>query len=71
LSPPLRKVGFVPCPTARPNNTDWLKQTAKYIEPLKTNEKYPIEVLIRGKDAEENKKIFDKLADTIKTAGVS
>lgn len=55
----------------RPNNTDCPQQTAKYLEPLKNNEKYPSEVLIRGKDAEENKKIFDKLADIIKTAGVS
>ena len=30
----------------------------------------PVDILIRGKDAEENAKQFEKLRDVIKTAGV-
>ena len=33
--------------------------------------RFPIEVLVRGKDAAENEKLFLKIADKIKEAGVS
>lgn len=48
----------------------WLTGTAKHLEPLKGG-KYPLEVLVRGKDAAENEKLFSKITDTIKSAGVS
>jgi nucleosome binding factor SPN SPT16 subunit len=38
------------------------------LEPLKGG-KVPIEILVRGKDAEENKKQFQTCIDTIKNAG--
>jgi hypothetical protein len=43
---------------------------AKHLEQLKGG-RFPIEVLVRGKDAAENEKLFIKLADKIKEAGVS
>jgi len=33
--------------------------------------KVPLEVLVRGKDAEANEKLFVKINDSIKAAGVS
>lgn len=47
---------------------EWV--AASYLEPLKGG-KVPIEILVRGKDAEENKKQFEKCLETIKNAGVS
>lgn len=41
---------------------------ASYLEPLKGG-KIPVEILIRGKDAEENKKQFQACLDTLKKAG--
>ncbi|KAL9941411.1 FACT complex subunit spt16 [Verticillium nonalfalfae] len=41
---------------------------AKHLEPLKGG-RFPLEILVRGKDAAENQKIFIKIADTIKAAG--
>lgn len=49
-----------------------LRQTlflAKHLEPLK-NGPIPIEVLIRGKDSEQNTKHFEKCLEAIKGAGV-
>lgn len=42
---------------------------AKHLEPLKGG-KIPIEILVRGKDAEQNAKHFEKCLDVIKGAGV-
>ncbi|KAI6867409.1 FACT complex subunit [Hortaea werneckii] len=44
------------------------KKKAAYLEPLKGG-KIPLEVVVRGKDAEENAKQFEHCLDTIKTAG--
>ncbi|KAH9906872.1 FACT complex subunit spt-16 [Xylariomycetidae sp. FL2044] len=41
---------------------------AKHLEQLKGG-KFPIEVLVRGKDAEANEKHFQKIADTINSSG--
>ncbi|KAI0577184.1 FACT complex subunit spt16 [Pyrenophora tritici-repentis] len=41
---------------------------AAYLEPLKGG-KVPVEILVRGKDADENKKQFQTCIDTIKKAG--
>ncbi|KAI5923911.1 FACT complex subunit spt-16 [Camillea tinctor] len=41
---------------------------AKHLEPLKGG-RFPIEVLVRGKDAAANEKQFFKIADTINSAG--
>lgn len=41
---------------------------ASYLERLKGG-KVPVEILVRGKDAEENKKQFEKCLDIIKKAG--
>ncbi|TVY40043.1 FACT complex subunit [Lachnellula subtilissima] len=41
---------------------------AKHLEHLKGG-KIPLEVLVRGKDAEANEKLFLKIADSIKSAG--
>lgn len=41
---------------------------ASYLEPLKGG-KVPVEILVRGKDAEENKKQFETCLDTMKKAG--
>lgn len=43
---------------------------AKYLDQLKGG-RFPIEVLVRGKDAAENEKLFLSIADKIKAAGVS
>ena len=42
---------------------------AKHLEPLKGG-KVPLEILIRGKDVEQNNKHWEKCLDVIKTAGV-
>jgi hypothetical protein len=42
---------------------------AKHLEQIKGG-RFPVEVLVRGKDAEENEKLFVKIADKIKEAGV-
>ena len=42
---------------------------AKHLEPLKGG-KVPIEILVRGKDAEQNAKQFEKCLEVIKGAGV-
>jgi nucleosome binding factor SPN SPT16 subunit len=41
---------------------------AAYLEPLKGG-KVPVEILVRGKDPEENKKQFQTCLDTVKKAG--
>lgn len=43
---------------------------AKHLDPL-TKGKFPVEVLVRGKDAAANEKQFINIVDTIKSAGVS
>jgi hypothetical protein len=43
---------------------------AKHLEPLKGG-KIALEVLVRGKDAEQNEALFRKIADKITGAGVS
>ena len=42
---------------------------AKHLEPLKGG-KIPLEILVRGKDAEQNSKHWEKCLDVIKAAGV-
>ncbi|KAF2132040.1 SPT16-domain-containing protein [Dothidotthia symphoricarpi CBS 119687] len=44
------------------------KKKASYLEPLKGG-KVPVEILVRGKDADENKKQFQTCLDTLKKAG--
>lgn len=44
------------------------RAAASYLEPLKGG-KVPVEILVRGKDVEENKKQFEKCLDTMKKAG--
>lgn len=43
---------------------------AKYLDQIKGG-RFPVEVLVRGKDSAENAKHFVKITDTIKAAGVS
>lgn len=43
---------------------------AKHLDQIKGG-RFPVEVLVRGKDAAENEKLFIKLTDKIKEAGVS
>lgn len=43
--------------------------TAKHLEPLKGG-KVPVEILVRGKDTEQNAKHFEKCLNVIKGAGV-
>ena len=43
---------------------------AKHLEPLKGG-KIPLHVLVRGKDAEHNEKLFTDINNYIKAAGVS
>ena len=43
---------------------------AKHLEPLKGG-KIPIEILVRGKDAEQNNKHWDTIIEAMKAAGVS
>lgn len=59
---------YVSLPILRADTKCNRQFTAKYLEPLKGG-KIPIEVLIRGKDAEENAKQFEKCLDVIKGAG--
>jgi len=47
-------------------NTD----AAKYLDQIKGG-RIPVEVLVRGKDNAENEKLFVKITDAIKAAGVS
>jgi nucleosome binding factor SPN SPT16 subunit len=44
------------------------KKKAIYLEPLKGG-KVAVDVLVRGKDADENKALFTKCADLVKAAG--
>ena len=44
------------------------RRAASYLEPLKGG-KVPIEILVRGKDPEENKKQFQTCLETMKKAG--
>jgi nucleosome binding factor SPN SPT16 subunit len=44
------------------------KKKAAYLEVLKDG-KTPVEILVRGKDAEENAKQFERMLETIKNAG--
>jgi nucleosome binding factor SPN SPT16 subunit len=46
------------------------KYLAKHLEQLKGG-KIPLEVLVRGKDPEQNEKLFAKITDLIKSSGVS
>ena len=43
---------------------------AKHLDQIKGG-RFAVEVLVRGKDAEENEKLFVKLTEKIKEAGVS
>ena len=43
---------------------------AKYLDQIKGG-RFPIEVLVRGKDAAENEKLFETITEKIKAAGVS
>jgi nucleosome binding factor SPN SPT16 subunit len=45
------------------------QKKAKYLDQIKGG-RIPVEVLVRGKDAAENEKLFVKIADIIKSAGV-
>lgn len=58
-----------------PNQADDLRklltnEIAKHLDQLKGG-RFPIEVLVRGKDAAENEKLFVTVAEKIKEAGVS
>ncbi|KUI61029.1 FACT complex subunit SPT16 [Cytospora mali] len=44
------------------------QKKAKYLDQIK-GDKFPVEVLVRGKDTEESKKLLLKVADVIKKAG--
>lgn len=63
-----RQEGYEPRQTRRhlPVPADLL--VAKHLEQLKGG-RFPIEVLVRGKDAAENEKLFLKIADTINASG--
>ena len=43
--------------------------SAKHLQPLKSG-KIPIEILVRGRDADQNAKHFKRCVDAIKDAGV-
>ncbi len=43
---------------------------AKYLDQIKGG-RFPVEVLVRGKDNAENEKLFVKITDAITAAGVS
>ena len=47
-----------------------MPRLAKYLDQIKGG-RFPVEVLVRGKDAAENEKLFVKIADTINASGVS
>lgn len=57
-------------PDQLPRRFDADSYIAKYLDQVKGG-RFPVEVLVRGKDAAENEKLFVKIADTIKSAGVS
>ncbi|AEO62429.1 uncharacterized protein THITE_2073202 [Thermothielavioides terrestris NRRL 8126] len=44
------------------------QKKAKYLDQIKSG-RFPVEVLVRGKDAAENEKLFLKITDAIKAAG--
>ncbi|KAK4122365.1 SPT16-domain-containing protein [Parathielavia appendiculata] len=44
------------------------QKKAKYLDQIKGG-RFPVEVLVRGKDAAENEKLFVKITDAIKAAG--
>lgn len=44
------------------------KKKATYLEALKDG-KTPVEIMVRGKDADENKKLFERCLEIIKSAG--
>ncbi|KAK4241309.1 FACT complex subunit-domain-containing protein [Achaetomium macrosporum] len=44
------------------------QKKAKYLDQIK-NSRFPVEVLVRGKDAAENEKLFLKITDAIKATG--
>ncbi|KAG7288656.1 FACT complex subunit ctc-2 [Staphylotrichum longicolle] len=44
------------------------QKKAKYLDQIKGG-RFPVEVLVRGKDAAENEKLFTKITDAIKAAG--
>ncbi|KAL1879915.1 hypothetical protein VTK73DRAFT_6727 [Phialemonium thermophilum] len=44
------------------------QKKAKYLDQI-TGGRFPVEVLVRGKDSSENEKLFLRIADTIKNAG--
>ena len=46
-----------------------MRKLAKHLEQIKGG-RFPVEVLVRGKDAAENEKLFVQLTDKIKEAGV-
>ncbi|KAL1835963.1 hypothetical protein VTJ49DRAFT_5761 [Mycothermus thermophilus] len=46
------------------------QKKAKYLDQIKGG-RFPVEVLVRGKDNAENEKLFIKITDAIKAAGVS
>lgn len=46
------------------------QKKAKYLDQIKGG-RFPVEVLVRGKDAAENEKLFVQIIDTIKASGVS
>jgi len=58
--------------TGLPHYTQHISNSlaAKYLNQVKGG-RFPVEVLVRGKDAAENEKLFVKIADAIKAAGVS
>jgi len=64
---------FAPSPTRSHNviaKPDPRLLAAKYLDQIKGS-RFPVEVLVRGKDAAENEKLFVKITDAIKAAGVS
>ncbi|OAA53380.1 transcription elongation complex subunit [Niveomyces insectorum RCEF 264] len=44
------------------------QKKAKYLDQVKGG-RFPVELLVRGKDAAENVKLFDKIIDTLKATG--
>jgi hypothetical protein len=60
--------GYVATPPENMRRDANIRHTASYLEPLKGG-KVPVEILVRGKDADENKKQFQACLDTLKKAG--
>lgn len=58
---------FVAAPSSRISLL--IDSTAKHLEPLKGG-KLPLEILVRGKDAEQNSKQLEQCLEVIKSAGV-